>query len=40
MSSIAAFQQVPAPLGSLTLSAFVALLPLVTIFVLLGVLKW
>ena len=30
----------PAPLGSLTLSALVALLPLVTIFVLLGVLKW
>jgi lactate permease len=40
MSQLATFQQVPAPLGSLTLSALVALLPLVTIFVLLGVLKW
>ena len=40
MIQIAVFQQVPAPLGSLTLSALVALLPLVTIFVLLGVLKW
>ena len=34
------FQQDAAPLGSLTLSALVALLPLVTIFVLLGVLRW
>jgi lactate permease len=40
MIHIAAFQQVPAPLGSLALSALVALLPLITIFVLLGVLKW
>jgi lactate permease len=40
MSPTAVFQQVPAPLGSLALSALVALLPLVTIFVLLGVLKW
>lgn len=34
------FQQGPAPLGSLTLSALVALLPLLTIFVLLGGLRW
>jgi lactate permease len=34
------FQQVTAPLGSLAVSALVALLPLVTIFVLLGVLRW
>jgi lactate permease len=34
------FQQDPAPLGSLTVSALVALLPLITIFVLLGVLRW
>jgi lactate permease len=34
------FQQVLAPLGSLTASALVALLPLLTIFVLLGVLRW
>ena len=40
MSPTAVFQQVPAPRGSLALSALVALLPLVTIFVLLGVLKW
>jgi hypothetical protein len=40
MSPTAVFQQVPAPVGSLALSALVALLPLVTIFVLLGVLKW
>jgi lactate permease len=33
------FQQQPAPLGSLTVSALVALLPLATIFVLLGVLR-
>jgi lactate permease len=33
------FQQQPAPLGSLTLSALVALLPLLTLFVLLGVLR-
>jgi lactate permease len=33
------FQQVLAPLGSLTFSALVALLPLLTIFVLLGVLR-
>src|SRR5689334_16129988 len=33
------FQQDLAPLGSLTLSALVALLPLLTIFVLLGVLR-
>ena len=36
----AAFQQQGAPLGNLTVSALVALLPLVTIFVLLGVLRW
>ncbi len=34
------FQQELAPLGSLTISALVALLPLLTIFVLLGVLRW
>jgi lactate permease len=34
------FQQQLAPLGSLTVSALVALLPLVTIFVLLGALRW
>ena len=34
------FQQELAPLGSLTVSALVALLPLLTIFVLLGVLRW
>jgi lactate permease len=34
------FQQELAPLGSLTLSALVALLPLLTIFVTLGVLRW
>ena len=34
------FQQVTAPLGGLTVSALVALLPLLTIFVLLGVLRW
>jgi lactate permease len=34
------FQQELAPLGSLTVSALVALLPLVTIFVLLGALRW
>ena len=34
------FQQLLAPLGGLTLSALVALLPLLTIFVTLGVLKW
>nr|WP_304438013.1 MULTISPECIES: L-lactate permease [unclassified Pseudonocardia] len=34
------FQQQLAPLGSLTLSALVALLPLLTIFVLLGALRW
>ena len=33
------FQQNPAPLGSLTVSALVALLPLLTIFVLLGLLR-
>ena len=33
------FQQVLAPLGSLTVSALVALLPLLTIFVLLGALR-
>jgi lactate permease len=34
------FQQELAPLGSLTVSALVALLPLLTIFVLLGALRW
>jgi lactate permease len=34
------FQQELAPLGSLTLSALVGLLPLVAIFVTLGVLRW
>lgn len=34
------FQQDLTPLGSLTASALVALLPLLTIFVLLGVLRW
>lgn len=34
------FQQELAPLGSLTVSALVALLPLLTIFVLLGGLRW
>jgi lactate permease len=34
------FQQELAPLGSLTASALVALLPLLTIFVLLGALRW
>ena len=34
------FQQELAPLGSLTISALVGLLPLLTIFVLLGVLRW
>ncbi|MBP2369142.1 L-lactate permease [Pseudonocardia parietis] len=34
------FQQQLAPLGSLTLSALVALLPLLTIFVALGALRW
>ena len=34
------FQQELAPLGSLTISALVALLPLLTIFVLLGALRW
>jgi lactate permease len=34
------FQQEVAPLGSLTVSALVALLPLLTIFVLLGALRW
>ena len=37
---IAAYQPDLAPLGSLTLSALVACLPLVTIFVTLGALKW
>jgi lactate permease len=40
MPEAAVFQQQLAPLGSLTLSALVALLPLLTIFVLLGVLRW
>jgi len=34
------FQQELAPLGSLTVSAIVGLIPLLTIFVLLGVLRW
>src|SRR3712207_8785883 len=34
------YQQELAPLGSLTVSALVALLPLLTIFVLLGGLRW
>ena len=34
------FQQELAPLGSLTVSAIVGLLPLLTIFVLLGALRW
>lgn len=34
------FQQDPEPLGSLWLSALVALLPLVAIFVTLGALRW
>jgi lactate permease len=34
------FQQELAPLGSVTVSALVALLPLLTIFVLLGALRW
>ena len=34
------FQQDPAPLGGLAVSALVALLPLVTVFVLLGALRW
>lgn len=33
------FQQDPAPLGNLAISALVALLPLITVFVLLGVLR-
>jgi lactate permease len=34
------FQQTLTPLGSLTVSALVGLLPLLTVFVLLGVLRW
>ena len=34
------YQQELAPLGSLTVSALVALLPLLTIFILLGGLRW
>jgi lactate permease len=34
------FQQTLTPLGSLTVSALVGLLPLATVFVLLGVLRW